>query len=45
VDPAARRPRRLAAFDPVRRQLLGRGTGAIGHWIPTEEDVPLRAAP
>jgi ectoine hydroxylase len=33
----------LAALDPVKRQLLGAGTSAIGHWIPTEEDVPLRA--
>jgi ectoine hydroxylase len=33
----------LAAVDPVRRQLLGAGTSAIGYWIPTEEDVPLRA--
>jgi ectoine hydroxylase len=37
--------RQLASLDPVRRQLLGWGTSAIGHWIPTEEDVPLRAAP
>src|ERR671935_136870 len=36
--------RRLAKLDPVRRQLLGWGTSAIGHWIPTEEDVPLRDA-
>jgi ectoine hydroxylase len=35
---------RLAALDPVRRQLLGWGTSAIGHWIPTTEDVPLRDA-
>jgi len=34
--------RRLAALDPVRRQLLGWGASAIGHWIPTEEDAPLR---
>jgi ectoine hydroxylase-related dioxygenase (phytanoyl-CoA dioxygenase family) len=33
----------LAGLDPVRRQLLGAGTSAIGYWIPTEEDVPLRA--
>jgi ectoine hydroxylase-related dioxygenase (phytanoyl-CoA dioxygenase family) len=33
----------VAALDPVRRQLVGGGTGAIGYWIPTEEDVPLRA--
>jgi ectoine hydroxylase len=46
------RPRdelRLAAglldrLDPVRRQLLGAGTSAIGHWIPTEADAPLRTA-
>ena len=35
--------RRVERLDPVRRQLLGWGTGAIGHWIPTDEDVPLRA--
>jgi ectoine hydroxylase-related dioxygenase (phytanoyl-CoA dioxygenase family) len=28
---------------PIRRQLLGAGTSAIGHWIPTDADVPLRA--
>jgi ectoine hydroxylase len=33
----------LAVLDPVRRQLLGAGTSAIGYWLPTEEDVPLRA--
>jgi ectoine hydroxylase len=33
--------RMLARLDPVRRQLLGAGTSAIGYWIPTEEDVPL----
>jgi ectoine hydroxylase len=33
----------LAGLDPVRRQLLGAGTSAIGYWLPTEEDVPLRA--
>ena len=37
-------PSRLVdSLDPVRRQLLGWGTSAIGHWIPTDEDVPLRA--
>jgi len=36
-------PARLAGLSPVRRQLLGAGTSAIGHWIPTDEDVPLRA--
>ena len=34
----------LAGLDPVTRQLLGAGTTAVGYWIPTEEDVPLRAA-
>jgi ectoine hydroxylase len=34
----------LERLDPVTRQLLGGGTSAIGYWIPTEEDVPLRAA-
>jgi ectoine hydroxylase len=33
----------FAGLDPVRRQLLGAGTSALGYWIPTEEDVPLRA--
>jgi ectoine hydroxylase len=33
----------LATLDPVRRQLVGAGTSTIGYWIPTEEDVPLRA--
>jgi ectoine hydroxylase len=35
-------PARLAALSPIRRQLLGAGTSAIGHWIPTDDDVPLR---
>jgi ectoine hydroxylase len=35
-------PARLAELSPIRRQLLGAGTSAIGHWIPTDEDVPLR---
>jgi ectoine hydroxylase-related dioxygenase (phytanoyl-CoA dioxygenase family) len=33
---------RAARLDPLRRQLLGHGTSALGHWIPTPEDVPLR---
>lgn len=33
----------LADADPVRRQLLGAGTSVLGHWLPTDEDVPLRA--
>jgi ectoine hydroxylase-related dioxygenase (phytanoyl-CoA dioxygenase family) len=31
----------LARLDPVRRQLLGAGTGPLGHWIPTDDDIPL----
>jgi ectoine hydroxylase-related dioxygenase (phytanoyl-CoA dioxygenase family) len=37
-------PELLEAATPTRRQLLGAGTSAIGHWIPTEDDVPLRKA-
>lgn len=33
---------RLDHLDPVRKQLLGDGTSAIGYWIPTDGDVPLR---
>jgi ectoine hydroxylase len=29
--------------DPIRKQLLGYGTGANGFYSPTPEDVPLRA--
>jgi ectoine hydroxylase-related dioxygenase (phytanoyl-CoA dioxygenase family) len=36
-------PRLLERLGPVKRQLLGAGTSAIGYWIPTDEDVPLRA--
>ena len=28
--------------DPIRRQLLGGGTGANGYYSPSDEDVPLR---
>jgi ectoine hydroxylase-related dioxygenase (phytanoyl-CoA dioxygenase family) len=28
--------------DPVRRQLLGGAASPLGHWLPTDEDVPLR---
>jgi hypothetical protein len=27
---------------PIRRQLLGWGVNANGHFSPTDEDVPLR---
>jgi ectoine hydroxylase len=36
--------KQLAKLDPITRQLLGASTNAVGYWIPTEEDVPLRAA-
>ncbi len=39
VVPAATRLR----CSPIRRQLLGDGTSRTGYWIPTEDDVPLRA--
>jgi ectoine hydroxylase len=29
--------------DPIRRQILGAGTGANGYYSPGDEDVPLRA--
>jgi hypothetical protein len=32
----------IDSLSPIRRQLLGTGTGALGHWLPTEHDVPLR---
>lgn len=36
-------PELTEGISPVRAQLLGAGTGAIGHWIPQDEDVPLRS--
>jgi ectoine hydroxylase-related dioxygenase (phytanoyl-CoA dioxygenase family) len=38
-------PGALDGLSPVRRQLLGAGTSVLGHWLPTDEDVPLRDAP
>ena len=32
----------LERADPVRRQLLGGGSSILGHWLPTDDDVPLR---
>jgi ectoine hydroxylase-related dioxygenase (phytanoyl-CoA dioxygenase family) len=37
LDPAL-----VAGLSPLRRQLLGAGSSAIGYWIPEGEDVPLR---
>jgi ectoine hydroxylase len=31
----------LLRQNPVRRQLLGAGTGPIGYWIPTDDEIPL----
>jgi ectoine hydroxylase len=42
-DDLAVRPELFGAITPVRRQLLGGGSSAIGHWIPDDEDAPLRA--
>lgn len=33
---------RLGALTPVRAQLLGAGTAAIGHWMAGDDDAPLR---
>jgi ectoine hydroxylase-related dioxygenase (phytanoyl-CoA dioxygenase family) len=33
----------LERSDPIRRQLLGAGLNANGHYSPTDEDVPLKA--
>ena len=35
-------PEMLADNDPIRRQLLGDGVNANGHFTPTDADVPLR---
>jgi ectoine hydroxylase-related dioxygenase (phytanoyl-CoA dioxygenase family) len=35
-------PEAVAAQPPVRRQLLGWGSGTMGYWLPGDEDVPLR---
>jgi hypothetical protein len=33
----------ITSLSPVRRQLMGAGTGDYGRWLPEDEDVPLRA--
>lgn len=39
------RPELFGDLTPIRAQLLGAGAGgAIGHWMPTAKDVPLREA-
>jgi ectoine hydroxylase len=36
------RPELFGDVTPVRAQLLGAGSGAIGYWMPADGDVPLR---
>ena len=33
----------MGRCDPIRRQLLGAGTGGMGYTSPGPEDVPLKA--
>jgi ectoine hydroxylase-related dioxygenase (phytanoyl-CoA dioxygenase family) len=42
-DDVAVRPEPFGAITPVRAQLLGAGSSAIGHWVPELDDPPLRA--
>jgi len=35
-------PEHFGAITPVRAQLLGAGSSAAGHWMPTDDDAPLR---
>lgn len=35
-------PGLFGTITPVRAQLLGAGSSAIGHWMPSEDDAPLR---
>lgn len=35
-------PELFGAITPIRAQLLGAGSGAIGHWMPEDDDAPLR---
>ena len=36
-------PELFGMITPVRAQLLGAGSSAIGHWMPQGDDAPLRA--
>ena len=36
-------PELFGTITPVRAQLLGAGSSAIGHWMPEDDDAPLRA--
>jgi len=35
-------PELFGIITPVRAQLLGSGSSAIGHWMPQDDDAPLR---
>ena len=35
-------PELFGTITPIRAQLLGAGSSAIGHWMPEDQDVPLR---
>jgi ectoine hydroxylase-related dioxygenase (phytanoyl-CoA dioxygenase family) len=35
-------PELFDMITPVRAQLLGAGSSAIGHWMPGDDDAPLR---
>ena len=35
-------PELFGIITPVRAQLLGAGSSAIGHWMPQDDDAPLR---
>jgi ectoine hydroxylase len=36
-------PELFGTITPIRAQLLGAGSTAIGHWMPEDDDAPLRA--
>lgn len=35
-------PELFGTITPIRAQLLGAGSSAIGHWMPEDDDAPLR---
>ena len=35
----------LDAVTPVRQQLLGAGRSVTGHWMPEDDEAPLRPLP
>ena len=36
-------PELFGTITPIRAQLLGAGSSAVGHWMPSGDDAPLRA--